>query len=334
MKDFDKKFREQIQEDTRIPDKINQLFSDFESEVKQMETYKNNGVMRHFKLTYILTWILGILVGPTIVYATIIPQEWKTNLVNIINNYFGVNINVDEENMVGVQDKTLDEIINTDKTEKEKYSQLLDADIYGIGDSNGGTFIESNYKQYSFREMYSENENMNLENYSDIITIKMGTLNYGCLEKLDTLNTKLDENGMVIERKETTLGEKLKFQSKEFKNNWDDYYHGEKEFTDKLYFKITGMTLINGNNTSEEDYNKYSRAKKIKITFNNKTEKIVNLLDTQKAQFIDLSYVQYNISMPVQINIEILETYEGEKSNDAYIADIQFGMESNIPKSR
>ena len=37
---------------------------------------------------------------------------------------------------------------------------------------------------------------------------------------------------------------------------------------------------------------------------------------------------------PVQINIEVLETYKGEKSDDTYIADIQFGMESNIPQAR
>ena len=334
MKDFDKIFKKQIQEDTKIPDNINQLFSNFEMEVEQMETHKNNGVMKRFKLAYILTWILGIIAGSTIVYATIIPQEWKTNLTNLINNYFGTNVNSYGQKTIGVQDKTLDEIINSNKSDKEKYSQLLEADTYGIGDANGGTFIESNYKQYSFQEMSDENENMNLEKYSDTIKIKMGSVNYGCVQKLDILNTKLDENGTVIETKKATLDETLEFQSKEFKNNWNEYYYGENEFKDELYFKITGMTFMNGKNTSEEDYNKYSRAKKIKIIFNNETEEIVNLLDTPKAQFIDLSYIQYDISKPVQINIEILETYEGEKSNATYIADIQFGMESNIPQSR
>ena len=32
--------------------------------------------------------------------------------------------------------------------------------------------------------------------------------------------------------------------------------------------------------------------------------------------------------------IEVLEKYDGKNSNDIYIADIQFGMKSNIPQSR
>lgn len=336
MNDFDKKFRKQIQEDVKIPDNINQLFSNFESEVEKMEENKINktNINKRFKFAYVLTWILSIIACSGIVYATIIPQEWKANLNSLINNYFGTNNSMYEEKIVGVQDQTLDKIINSDKENKEKYSQLLDADIYGIGDSNGSTMIESNYKQYNFQEIYEENETMILEKYSDKITIKMGIVNYGCVEKLDTLNTKLDENGTVVKRRESSLDETLEFQSKELKNNWNEYYYGENEFKDKLYFKITGMTLMNGNNTSEETYNDYSRAKKIKVTFNNETEEIVNLIDNQKAQFIDLSYIQYDISKPVQINIEILETYQGEKSNDTYLADIQFGMESNIPQSR
>ena len=338
MKNFDKDLRKKMQEDTIIPNNIDKLFSNFEMEVEKLEENKkrisNTNKYKKFKFAYILTWILGIIMGSGIVYATIIPQEWKSNLYNLINNYFETDINVYEEKAVGVQDKTLDELINSNKENIEKYSQLLDADIYGIGDSNGGSLIESNYKQYSFQETYDEDETMVLEKYSDIIKIKMGFVNYSCIEKLDTLNTELDENGTIVERKEATLDEKLEFQSREFKYNWNEYYVGEDEFNDELYFKITGMTLMNGNNSSEEAYNKYSRAKKIKITFNNEKEEIVNLLDTKKAQFIDLSYIQYDISKPVQINIEVLEKYDGKNSKDIYIADIQFGMESNIPQSR
>ncbi len=338
MKNFDKDFRKKMQEDTIIPNNINKLFSNFEIGVEKLEENKkrisDTDKYKTLKFASILTWILGIITGSGIVYATIIPQEWKSNLYNLINNYFETNINMYEENTIGVQDKTLDELINSNKTNKEKYSQLLDADIYDIGDSNGGTYIESNYKQYNFQETYDENETMVLEKYSDIIKIKMGFVNYTCIEKLDTLNTELDKNGTVLKRKETTLDETLEFQSSEFKNNWNEYYYGKDEFKDKLYFKITGMTLMNGNNSSEDAYNKYSRAKKIKITFNNEKEEIVNLLNTKKAQFIDLSYIQYDISKPVQINIEVLEKYDGKNSNDIYIADIQFGMESNIPQSR
>lgn len=333
-KNFDYLFKKQIQEDNLIPEKINQLFTNFEMEVEKMEN-KNNKTIENIKtrltITYVIAWIIGIIGGCGIVYATIIPTEWKENLSNLINNYFGTEMSSEELNS-GVQDKTVEEIIESDNKNAEKYSQLLDADVYDIGDSNGGTLIESNYKQYNFNAEYDEDETeIDLEKYSDTINIKMAMVNYGCLEKLDNENTVLDQEGNVIERKESSLEETVEYQYDELTQNWDEYYYGEEDFNEKLYYKITGMTLMNGNNKTDEDYYNFARAKKIKITFNNEQEEIVNLKDSPKAQFIDLSYVQNDISKPVQIEIEVLETYKGKVSNDAYIADIQFGMESNIP---
>lgn len=328
--EFDKLLKKQMQDDNRIPKKINQLFSDFESEVKMKKN--NTSIKNHFKFAHIVAWIAGIIGGCGIVYATIIPTDWKINIANFINNQFGTTISSDEYNG-GVQNKTIEEITSSDKENKEKYSQLLNADTYGIGDDNGGVLIESNYKQYDFNAKYDE-DNITLKKYSDIIKIKMAMVNYTCLEELDTKNTILDSNGNVIKRTEPTLEQILKYQYDEFTKNWNKYYHNEKKNNEKLYYKITGMTLINGNNATDENYSNYSRAKKIKITFDGKNEEIVNLLDSSRAQFIDLSYVKYDISKPIQINIEVLETYKGNKSNDVYIADIQFGIDSNIPMSR
>lgn len=53
-----------------------------------------------------------------------------------------------------------------------------------------------------------------------------------------------------------------------------------------------------------------------------------------EAQYIDLQYIQEDISKPVEISVEVLETYAGNVSNDIYIADIQFGISSNIPQGR
>ena len=102
----------------------------------------------------------------------------------------------------------------------------------------------------------------------------------------------------------------------------------------ELHFKVTGMLLMNGNNVTEEDYNNNSRAKKIKVTFNDKQEEIINLLDTADAQYIDLEYIHYDISKPVEISVEVLETFKGNLNEDTYMADIQFGISSNIPQGR
>lgn len=44
--------------------------------------------------------------------------------------------------------------------------------------------------------------------------------------------------------------------------------------------------------------------------------------------------MQNTIETPVNIEIEILDKYNGEKTNDVYISDIQFGITSNIPQGR
>ncbi len=213
-------------------------------------------------------------------------------------------------------------------------SELTDAETYGIGDSTEGTLIESNYKQYDWSVEYDDVGNeieKTIEKYTDNINIKLAKVNYGCLEKLNSELMILDEVGNVIEYKTSTIEDSVKYQFNEFKTNWDNYYYSQEKFDEELYFEITGMLVMNGNNKSDV-YNDYSRAKKIKIIFDNKQEEIINLKDTQEAQYIKLNYISYDISKPINIDIEVLETYSGTNSEDIYVADIQFGITSNIPQ--
>jgi len=323
------------------------------------------------KIKNVILIVLGIIICGVVAYATVIPQEWSDNVIALVNRVFGmeneINISDQEKNReevitknkdnvtvlvnsylgieseneiyTNVQEKTLKEVFSSNKANKEKYCQLLDKDIYGIGDSNGGTTLESNYEQYNWEVEYNKDgepikKSGSIRKYDKNINIKFGMINYGCMQLLEIKNTVLDENGKVVERKNSTIEEKLEYQYNEFTTNWDNYYHSQEKFNEKLYFKITGMTLMNGNNLTEEKYNNNARAKKIKVIFDNKQEKIISLLDTDKVQFIDLEYIKYDISKPINIDIEILETYEGEITDDVYVADIQFGITSNIPMGR
>ena len=99
---------------------------------------------------------------------------------------------------------------------------------------------------------------------------------------------------------------------------------------DNKYFALEKMVVMNGNNTSEEDYKNNSRAKKIKVIVNETEEYILELEDTNKAQIFELNYKQKTISKPIDILIEVLEAYSGDESQDIYISDIQFGIISNI----
>ena len=118
--EFDKLLKKQMQDDNHIPENINQLFSDFESEVIKMKK-NNTSIKNSFKIAQIIAWIAGIIGGCSIVYATIIPTEWKINIANFINNQFGTTISSDEYNG-GVQDKTIEQITSSDKGNNEKYS--------------------------------------------------------------------------------------------------------------------------------------------------------------------------------------------------------------------
>lgn len=273
---------------------------------------------------------LGLLTSSVVVYATVVPQEWKNSLEYKICNFLGIEQDKDNSYLENVQDATLDNILSSDKENRELYAVLLDPDTYNIGDANKGILIESNYNQYNLNE-----SNELLEKYSQPIITKLAQVNYTCLEELENKNTKIDENtGEVLEKKESSLEEILAYQSNELKNNWKNYYYNEAEFIDTLKFEITGMLIMNGNNKNLEAYNNYSRAKKIKVTFNNKEEFIINLKDSMDGQFIEMSYIQEDISKPIEAKIEILEDYKGNLSNDIYIADIQFGINSNIPVGR
>jgi len=48
-----------------------------------------------------------------------------------------------------------------------------------------------------------------------------------------------------------------------------------------------------------------------------------------EVQLIDLEYSQISES-DINVEIEVLDTYKGSKSNDIYISDIQFGLGTNI----
>ena len=93
-------------------------------------------------------------------------------------------------------------------------------------------------------------------------------------------------------------------------------------------FNITGLSIMNGNNSSKEDYYNNSRAKKIQVTFNNNETYTYNLEDTNIPQLIDLDYTHQDLSKPIYMDIEVIETYPGTTSDDIYINEIGIGFNS------
>ena len=184
-------------------------------------------------------------------------------------------------------------------------------EIYAIGDSTEIFDWTSNYDRYC----YPNNENNDLTaKYTKKITYDIANFNEIFYEGHYDLNVlvKNQYNTLVV------------------KKDYGYYDNVPKSF----YFEIPNMLIMNGNNESKEEYKNNSRAKKIKVTMNKEKEYIFELKDTNKVQVFDIGYKQENIEKPVNIEIEVIDTYKGEKTNDVYISDIQFGITSNIPQGR
>lgn len=99
------------------------------------------------------------------------------------------------------------------------------------------------------------------------------------------------------------------------------------------YYTATGLTILNGDSRTEEAYFSGSRAKDIRITVNGEYFREVTLADSPAPQLISLNYTQYTIAKPLDIAIEVLSVYPGERP-DIYISEIGLGIDSNLPQGR
>lgn len=99
------------------------------------------------------------------------------------------------------------------------------------------------------------------------------------------------------------------------------------------YYAAAGLTILNGDSRTEESYFSGSRAKDIRITVNGEYFKEVTLADSPAPQLISLDYTQHTIAKPLDISIEVLSAYTGERP-DVYISEIGVGIDSNLPQGR
>lgn len=95
------------------------------------------------------------------------------------------------------------------------------------------------------------------------------------------------------------------------------------------HYSLNGISIMNGNNTTIENYYNNARAKRIRITVNDK-EAIINLEDTPEFQYIYLGFDYLEYTKPVSIKIEVLEKYDGLVSNDVYFSDIDYKIDNNF----
>lgn len=211
------------------------------------------------------------------------------------------------------KDTTVVEDGNSEKIKGEntlKYSLLREHDythefyekycsIYGAeGDSAAWEEIESNY------ETLYRGGPIKVGKYTETIECDIAVLNERIQFSADYKDT------MILKDKAKTMWDAIKN---------DDFYKDDK-------YKLNGISIMNGNNNSEEDYNNNARAKKIKVTVNNDKSYTFELKDTNKPQLFDIGIEQEDISKVMNVTIEVLETYKGLVSNEVYINEVGIGI--------
>lgn len=198
---------------------------------------------------------------------------------------------------------------------------------HGGEDSTEILGVETNYPQFDY-----DSDDKKIYKYNDSISYKMADF----YEDYYYLETSLNFDNFNSEV-EKVMKSSLKKQTEYQYNNLKKLkkWHGYREINYKdLYYKVGKLAIMNGNNKNKTTYKNNSRAKKIRVTVNNDKKYTFNLKDTNKVQVFDINYKQNTVKKPVEMKVEVLETYDGDKSNDIYISDLQFTMETNIPQGR
>lgn len=126
-----------------------------------------------------------------------------------------------------------------------------------------------------------------------------------------------------------TLENNLKNFLQQLEQERDERSDRATDTVPELYETLHGLSIMNGNNESEETYYSNARAKTIQVTVNGSSVYTFELEDTNEAQLFDLNYKQTDIGVPIYVEIEVLETYPGDASNDVYLNEISFGLSQN-----
>ena len=209
------------------------------------------------------------------------------------------------------------DLLSKDKTNPYKYLFVNSSE----GDGNSWGFLESNYdKIQENTESYSSEKygNLKIGKYVKPIEVELAELRMSDSSVYDdsyTLNQKTAIMWRVLEENVIYLSEE---------ESEEEY----RKFIDAASFSLTGISIMNGDNTREEEYNNHARAKKILVTIDNKNKYIFNLEDTNKPQLLGINYEKEEIMNPINIKIEVLEIYPGLKTDDVYINELGFGVDS------
>lgn len=188
--------------------------------------------------------------------------------------------------------------------------------------SNYPQFVNSNIRKYRWRWAdYDQGGKVRAaaapEAYSTPIRLQVAEMNLNAADWMSPKDYHNEKKYAAL-----TFAQRVALQAK-----WAEATQKEKPH----YYKITGLTILNGDSRTKKYYEAGSRAKNIRISVNGKFIKTVTLKDTPAPQLIALNYRQNDATRPVSVRIEILDSYRGT-SDKIYIYEIGIGFDSDMPQ--
>lgn len=337
MKNFDKEFRNKIQEDTTIPDNITQLFSSFESEVNMKENTKKLNVITFLKSVSVAACAVVVLGISCCTYAHINGIE---NILSPLLNKLGINSKY-KENATKFNDEVTKENITVELLDAAIDDSLLiigsKIDIQNLQSS----WIEIN-GQYKINDLQVKPINSTIERLTNSEFIYYQVFDVNEINIKDKENVKISFN--ITEIKEYDEIEDIDSAYIEYRKTYIGSWNFEKtisvknlvdakkyEFTDSKTYKTDKNIEISIPEFITGSYSNILIIRTDKTNYNGDSfDKYYKVLDDQRNEIASFSeentaydYRVYNdrlllsnINKGSKIYIEVyMMTYGDEKFN-------------------
>lgn len=246
--------------------------------------------------------------------------------------------NNDTEKLVSINttENTISNSTTINNTEKKQTKGIyidFSKDTSVVEDGNQVKVTPSNTINYALLKKYGYDEKT-FEKYYSKGLAEGDSPNYEIIENEEklgkytkplTFNMAVVKDSLYPDNTDTLINNLKVFKPLLLKERTDWQTYSDNDIPE-LYMSLNGLSIMNGNNSSEESYNNNSRAKKIQVTINDTKSYTFELKDTNDVQIFDIDYKQSDIGKPITVKVEVLEKYEGLVSEDVYINEIGFGL--------
>jgi len=296
MKNFDKEFRKKIQEDTTIPENINQLFSNFESEVNMKENNKKSNVITFFRNVSVAACAVVVLGIGGCTYAHINGVE---NILSSLLNNLGINSKY-EENATKFNDEVTKESITV-----KLLDGAIDDTLLIVGSKIDVQNLQSSWVeingQYKINDLQVSPINSTIDRLSNTEFIYYQVFDVNEIDIKDKENVKITLN--ITEIKEYDEIEDIDSAYIEYGKTYTNGWNFEEtisvknladakkyEFTDLKTYKTDKNIEISVPEFITGSYSNILKIKTDKTNYNGDSfEKYYKILDNQRNEIASFS---------------------------------------------